>query len=365
MGLSGLNCLNGLIRFKPFKQFKLFKRIKPLPYIRSVNYPLAFIRMLRLPNLVIVLLTQYLPYWYVLRPALLKAGGIPLLTQHTFNLIAAATVLTTLAGYILNDYYDRHMDAMNRPKRAVWGRVLTPSFALIFYGVVVGAVHWLAFLIDQELRPRDHWPMWVFPGISFLLFLYAWVFKCTAVLGNLLVSALCALVPVVMLLPEQRAIWLTSFVQPDIVHQAVALVWLYALFAFLSNLLREQIKDLEDFQGDAACGCNTLAVLKGPRFAKKPAGMTGLLLSLFISLLLVFWQQTGAPDWQLGAGAIFLLLPAIYTTVILYRAEGKPDFTRASFLVKIVMFAGVFLLLRTWPDDILSAAQSYLATFQK
>lgn len=321
--------------------------------------------MLRLPNLLIVFLTQFVPYWFALRPALLKAGGIPLLTEHSFGLIAAATVLTTLAGYILNDYYDRDIDAMNKPKRAVWGRLLPPSFALFLYAIVVGAAHWFAFKIDQTLRPHDHWPMWVFPGISFLLFLYAWVFKCTAVMGNLLVSFLCALVPIVILLPEQRAIWLTSFVDSDIVHQAVALVWLYALFAFLSNLLREQIKDLEDFQGDAACGCNTLAVLKGPRFAKKPAGMTGLILTVFIGFLLVFWYQTGAPDWQVGAGLLLLFAPALATTLILYWAKGKPDFSRASILVKIVMFSGVFLLLRTWPEDIVGAAQAYFTAFQK
>lgn len=317
--------------------------------------------MLRLPNLCIVFLTQYIPYWFVLRPALLQAGGIPVLTQHSFGLIAAATILTTLAGYILNDFYDRNIDAMNKPKRAVWGRILPPSFALILYAIVVAAAHWLAFEIDQELRPRDHWPMWLFPGISFMLFLYAWLFKCTAVLGNLLVSTLCALVPIVMLLPEQRAIWLTSFIQPDTIQQAVALVWLYALFAFLTNLLREQVKDLEDFQGDAACGCNTLAVLKGPRFAKKPAGMTGLLLSFFVGMLLIFWRQTGAPNWQLIAGIILLLLPALSATYMIYRAHGKPDFSKASILIKIVMFAGLFLLLRSWPKDILEAAQTYFS----
>jgi len=319
--------------------------------------------MLRLPNLAIVFLTQFVPYWFALRPALLKAGGIPLLTEYSFGLIAAATVLTTLAGYILNDYYDRQIDAMNRPNHAVWGRILPPSFALVLYAIIVATAHWMAFQIDQTLHPRDHWPLWVFPGISFLLYLYAWAFKCTALIGNLLVSVLCGLVPVVMLFPEQRAIWLTSFVEPETVHQAVGLVWLYALFAFLSNLLREQIKDLEDFQGDAACGCNTLAVLKGPRFAKKPAGLTGLLLSIFIAMLLIFWQQTGAPVWQLGAGVTLLFLPALFATIVLYKAEGKPDFTRASFLVKVLMFAGVFLLLRSWPEDIIGAAQAYFAKF--
>jgi 4-hydroxybenzoate polyprenyltransferase len=319
--------------------------------------------MLRLPNLLLVFLTQFVPYWYALRPALLKAGGIPLLNVRTFHLIAAATVLTTLAGYVLNDYYNRNNNAMNKPRQAVWGRIFSPSFALILYGVIVSAAHWMAFRIDQELRPSDHWPVWVFPGISFLLFLYAWVFKCTALMGNLLVSILCALVPVIMLLPEQRAIWLTSFTQPDTIQQAVSLVGLYAFFAFLTNFLREQVKDLENFQGDAACGCNTLAVLKGPRFAKKPAGMTALLLSLFLGMLLVFWNQTGAPQWQVGAGAVLLFLPALTTTFILYRAKGGPDFRRASFLIKIVMFAGLFLLLRTWPEDIGRAAQLYFAKF--
>jgi len=317
--------------------------------------------MLRLPNLLIVFLTQYVPYWYGLRPALLKAGGIPLLTEHTFNLIVSATILTTLAGYILNDYYDRNNDAMNKPRQAVYGRIISPSFALILYGLIVSTAHWMAFRIDQELRPQDHWPMWVFPGISFLLFLYAWVFKCTALMGNLLVSFLCGLVPVVMLLPEQRAIWLTSFVQPETIQQAVALVWLYALFAFLANFLREQVKDLEDFQGDAACGCNTLAVLKGPRFAKKPAGLTALLLSLFFGILLVFLHQTGAPKWQVGAGIFLLFLPAFATTFILYSAKSKKDFTRAGYLIKVVMFAGLFLLLRSWPEDIVGAARLYFA----
>lgn len=317
--------------------------------------------MLRLPNLLMVYLLQYVPYWYGLRPALLKAGGIPLLDVRSFHLIAAATVLTALAGYVLNDFYDRDMDAMNRPKLAVWGRMLPPSFALALYAVLVGAAHWAAFLIDRTLKPGDHWPLWLFPGISFMLFLYAWAFKCTAVIGNLLVSGLSALIPIVMLLPEQRAIWLCSFVEPELVHQAVGLLWLYAIFAFTANILREQIKDLEDFQGDAVCGCTTLAVLKGPNYAKKPATATGLLLSLFIGLLLVFWKETSAPAWQIWSGVALMLIPCLLATATLYLASSKSDFRRAGLWLKTTMFSGVFLLLRTWPEDIVGAAEAYFA----
>jgi 4-hydroxybenzoate polyprenyltransferase len=316
-----------------------------------MNFALAFIRLLRLPNLGIVFLTQYLPYWFGLRPAILRAGGIPVLTERTFGLIAGATVLTTLGGYVLNDYYDRDMDAINKPRRVVWGARLPASFALTFYAGIVVAAHYLAFLIDSELRPHNHWPLWLYPGVSFFLFLYAWQLKCTAVMGNFLVSLLCALVPVVVLFPEERPLWLASFIQPDLIQQATGLVWLYALFSFITNLLREQIKDLEDFQGDAACGCATLAVLKGPRFAKKPAGFTGIIVCVLTVFLLFFWHQTGAPEWQVVAGVLLLLLPALFATAAIYRAQRKADFTRVSALVKIVMFTGVFLLLRSWPQD--------------
>jgi 4-hydroxybenzoate polyprenyltransferase len=301
--------------------------------------------MFRLPNLVMVFLTQYIPYWFVLRPALLKAGAIPALTERSFGLIAAATLLTTFAGYVINDYYDRHIDAFNKPHRLFYGRFVSPNVALYLYGALVVAVHAIAFLLDREMPMAGRWTLWVYPAVSFLLFLYAWQLKCTPILGNLSVSLLCGIVPVILIFPENRPIWLASFRQPDAIQQAVSLVWLYGLFAFITNLLREQVKDLEDYRGDAACGCNTLAVQRGPRFAKKPAGFTGLTASVLIGLLIYFWYETGAPAWRLAGGILLLFMPALFTTAVVYRAETKQAYSRASMYIKILMFAGLFLLL--------------------
>ena len=137
-------------------------------------------------------------------------------------------------------------------------------------------------------------------------------------------------------------------------------MWLYSLFAFVTNLLREQVKDLEDFEGDAACGCTTLAVIRGPRYAKKPTGFTGITASILIAFLLYFWSQTGAPVWQLVCGVFFLLLPALAATVMVYAARRKQHFTLASMFVKIVMVAGIFLLIRQWPSDVVSLIDSYV-----
>lgn len=315
---------------------------------------LSLPRLLRLPNLVIVFLSQWLPYWFVLRPAILRAGGVPALTERTFSLIAAATVLTSLAGYIINDYFDREIDTINRPGSVVVGRHIPSGVVLFLYAGLTVLVHLLALRIYLVLPgPKSLWPLLVFPIVSFFLFLYAWQLKCSPIMGNVLVSLMCGAVPVIPLLVEDRAIWLASFRAPEAMHQATGLVWLYALFAFMTNLLREQVKDLEDFQGDAACGCNTLAVMKGPRFAKKPAGFTGLTVAILIGFLLYFWSETGAPGWQIGAGAALLLIPALITTVFIYAARGKKHYTWASRFVKLIMLAGLFLLLRSWPDDLL------------
>lgn len=326
-----------------------------------MNQLLALPRLLRLPNLLIVFLSQWLPYWYVLRPAILRAGGIPVLTPRLFSLIAVTTVLTCLAGYVINDYFDREIDAINRPNRVVVGRLIPSGIVLLIYLGLTVLIHVLALRIFLLLpSPRTVWPLLIFPLVSFFLFLYAWQMKCSPFMGNILVSLMCGAVPVIPLFAEDRAIWLASFLTPEDIHKATGLVWLYAVFAFSTNLVREQVKDLEDFLGDAACGCNTLAVIKGPRFAKIPAGFISLTVTIMIGLLLFFWSQTDAPAWQIGAGAVLLLLPALLATGLVFRASGKRHFTWASTCIKLIMLAGLFLLLRSWPEDPIAAIQLVL-----
>lgn len=277
---------------------------------------------------------------------------MPALTERTFGLIAVTTVLTSLAGYVINDYFDREIDTINRPGSVVVGRHIPSGIVLFLYIGLTVLVHLLALRIYVVLPgPKSFWPLVVFPIVSFLLFLYAWQLKCSPVMGNVLVSLMCGAVPVIPLFAEDRAIWLSSFQTAESIYQATGLVWLYALFAFMTNLLREQVKDLEDFQGDAACGCNTLAVIKGPRFAKKPAGFTGLTVTILIGFLLFFWDETGAPVWQIRAGAALLFVPAFITTAIIYSAKTKRHFTWASRCIKLIMLAGLFLLLRSWPEN--------------
>jgi 4-hydroxybenzoate polyprenyltransferase len=316
-----------------------------------MEFILAIPRLFRLPNLLIVFLTQWIPYWIVLRPAILKSGAIPVLTEESFTLITLNTVLITLGGYLINDYFDKDIDAVNDPDRVIAGRLIPAVFFLYFYWLILFATTLLSIRIYNLLPgPGMYWPLWVFPLVSGCLFLYAAFLKCTPLMGNLVVAILCAVVPVILLIPEDRPIWLGSFRDPGEIHQAVGLVWLYALFAFITNLWREQVKDLEDFPGDAACKCATLPVVKGPRAARVPAGFTGLFASIMTLFLILFWSETLAPSWQIIAGYLLLLLPSLVAAAFVFFAKARKHHTVASVLIKVVMISGLFLLVRSWPS---------------
>ena len=60
----------------------------------------------------------------------------------------------------------------------------------------------------------------------------------------------------------------------------------FALFAFLTNLTREIIKDIEDFEGDIAYGRNTVPVVIGMLSAKI---VSASIIVITIILLYLIW----------------------------------------------------------------------------
>ncbi len=311
---------------------------------------LPVLRMLRLPNLVIVAISQAVPYWLLLRPELIRAGGVPGLTFPQYCWLSLATVLTTLGGYLINDYFDREIDLINRPEKAVIGKYWSVGTLLGFYFFVQLLISISALQLYISM-PKQHgfWALWLFPAVSLLLFLYAWQLKCTSFYGNLLVAVLCGITPVMLLLPESRTIWLASFHAPKQIQQVIGLVWFYGLFSFMTNLFREQIKDLEDIQGDAACGCHTLPVRKGVRYAQKLAGTTGLILLLLLIALMFYWKERHSHPQSIVIGSFFLVLPTLLSVLFVFRAKTKTHFSWASTTLKWTMLSGIFLLLPYWP----------------
>ena len=76
--------------------------------------------LIRFPNLLIIVLTQIL-----VQACLLFSGGrLMEVLPGKFWLLTLSTVLIAAAGYIINDYYDIKIDAINKPDRIIIGKDL-------------------------------------------------------------------------------------------------------------------------------------------------------------------------------------------------------------------------------------------------
>ncbi len=170
--------------------------------------------------------------------------------------VVAAVVCA--GGNAINDYFDAEVDAINRPDRPIpSGRVSRRAarrFALGCFALGTG----LAVPINLTC-------LGIAAVNSALLYAYSARLKGTPLVGNAVVSYLvgsCFLFGAAVGARPSPAAWLF-------------------LLAFLSNLVREVLKDVEDVEGDAAQDLRTLPVVCGERTALLvAAGLGGVLLAV-------------------------------------------------------------------------------------
>ena len=295
-------------------------------------------RLLRVPNLVIVALTQSLVWFSIILPALNAHHLQPYLDIPHLLLLILCTMLITAGGNVVNDLYDIEIDRINKPKRRIVGRLISleDTYRIYFIIVLSGALiaAYLAFHLGRI-------SLFIFyPAAVLLLWSYSRWFKRLPVSGNLIVSVFVACVPLVLLIPEWKNILHPSLVQ-SVDHK---LIWSLAAFAFGTNLLREFVKDIEDVKGDREIGAATLAVILGPEKGRNWA--IGFSLTLFIGFIFwVFVIYDKVSDWNLIYFSIALMGSLLVIIVKLIRAKHRADFHQVSNWIKVLILLGLLYIL--------------------
>jgi 4-hydroxybenzoate polyprenyltransferase len=312
--------------------------------VNTLEYIKALMRLIRLPNLIIIAATQILLRQCVLLP-MLKICNMELqLPGALFTLLVLSTVFIAAGGYAINDYFDRKIDRVNKPQLLIVGRLIYPRHAMIYHaiftavGVLFGiAVAFFAHLLYLSL---------VFLMVSGLLWFYSTTYKRQLLLGNIIVALLTALVPVMVLLFELPL--LTRVYSPVIIEVGSYLKYMvywvsgFAVFAFLLNLTREIIKDTEDFEGDQAYGKQTLPVILGLKFTKYIIAF--LIISTCAMLALAYiWFVPDVVTLIYFVGT--LIIPMIIIVIMLFKASDKKTFHAISILVKMVMVSGLLYMV--------------------
>ncbi|MCS7124170.1 MAG: geranylgeranylglycerol-phosphate geranylgeranyltransferase [Candidatus Bathyarchaeota archaeon] len=164
--------------------------------------------------------------------------------------------LLTAASMVINDYYDREIDAINEPSRPIPSGLIKPKEALAFavlltvMGLTAAGLNSIKATFNCFIIAVIFWLI----SVSYVTF-----GKKTGFPGNLLVSA-CVSAPFLY-----GSLAVTNTVRSNI--------WIFVAMVFFSNTGREITKGIADVEGDKARDVKTIAVIYGERRAAIAAVM--------------------------------------------------------------------------------------------
>lgn len=296
---------------------------------------LQFLNLIRWKNLLIIALVQVLIKYALLLPFKIDIT----LNWFGFTLLVLSTLCIAAAGYVINDVYDVETDLVNRPDKVIIGKSVSEKTANNLFIIlnVIGVL--IGFYLSHLVGKSGFFALFVI--ISALLYVYASYLKQTLLIGNIVVSVLVALSLIIVgifellpvITPQNQATQLTMF----------KVLFDYALFAFIINLVREITKDIQDIDGDHKSGMNTLPIVIGRDRAKNVLFVLSLvpILAVVYYLSTYLYKQTIAVIYFL----VLVIAPLILVSIKIFSSKTKKDYQFISNLLKIVMLTGMLSML--------------------
>jgi 4-hydroxybenzoate polyprenyltransferase len=302
---------------------------------------MAFLRLIRPINLVIIALTMVGVIYFLS----IFLAPLPLtVNQVDVFVLVLSTVMIAAAGNIINDYFDVKADRINKPEKLIITKHLKRRWAIVW--------HWslnaIAFGLGVYLSAKYDTLIFAFIHLISinLLWFYSMVLKRKVLIGNLIVAFLTSLIPVLALIfvmysLNQEAEISGSFEKFRLLDADFALIHLLALFAFIQNLAREIVKDMQDIEGDKLIYVKSLPMVFG---VKKTSYIVVLLLFILPAGLIAALQ---IPQFHLH---LFIDHPVFFTAGVFNIASilllfiGSKNYSLINALIKIAMLLGVLSL---------------------
>lgn len=295
---------------------------------------MAYVRLIRPINLLIILITQSILHYFVIVPL---CGEMIVLSGFLFPLFALNTAIVAGAGYVINDIIDFKSDLINKPEKTYIPSPVSLSDARIYYWTLVFSGLILALFLAVKTSNLRH--IWIYPAATAFLYLYASRLKSTVLWGNVLVSIFIAFVSGIL--------FFAQFTAPESERLSPILIEIclvYMGFAFFVNMVREIIKDIEDMDGDKAQQVVTLPVRFGIERAKS-IGSTIIVFQITATLLWTFLSVL-TDNFSIRFFLIlFIAAPLGRMLLKLQQAKLRSDYASLSKMTKLVMVAGLVSIL--------------------
>ena len=215
----------------------------------------GFFAVVRGYNIALLIAAQYLTSAYILAPhwPLLSVVCDPQL----FALVLA-TAFSTAAGFIINNFYDAEKDRINRPQKYLLEHLISLKSQLLLY-----------FLLNAAALIAAG-----FVSFKALLFFGFFILAIWAYSSSL-----------------KRLFWISNFIASALVVFPFFAITLYfknfrllivyhALYLYFLILIRDIIKDLENYKGDWVTSYRTLPIVFGHTTTK---------ILLTVLILVTYW----------------------------------------------------------------------------
>jgi len=233
-------------------------------------------------------------------------------------LAAIAASLVMASGNVMNDIYDIEIDKINKPLRPLPSDKITVKEAYTLYFIFIVASIFISALVNEKALAI------VLISIL-LLFFYSKFLKRIPLVGNLTVAFLTGLV----------------FIFGGIAVENPAAAVVPAVFAFLINLIREIIKDMEDVEGDKRAGVITSPIKFG--FQKSKIFISLITICLILYTLYPFITQIYKIEYFIVVMVIVNPI-LVYCLKILFEDESVKNLKKISNLLKLSMIFGLFAI---------------------
>jgi 4-hydroxybenzoate polyprenyltransferase len=296
-----------------------------------------YLKLIRYQNLLLLAFMQL-----IFRYGFLKLQNIPLaLNDFQYVLLVLSTVLIAAAGYVINDIFDQETDYYNRPNTLIIGKSITEKGAYNLYFILNITGVAIGFYLSNLIQKPSFTGAFII--ISATLYMYATSLKQMLLVGNIIVALLLSfsvlLIGLFDLLP---ATYDGNRAEMGIMF---SMLIDYAVFAFIINLIREIVKDMEDVEGDYNQGMSTLAIAIG----KVKTSRVVMGLAIIATLILLWYINTYLMENALYVavvyGFIFVVAPMIFFTIKISCAQTKEEFHLLSKVLKWIIFFGILSVL--------------------
>ena len=298
---------------------------------------MAYLRLARWPNLLMIGLIFLLAKTQLIDPVSELSGVISCISNLHWLLLALATMLIAASGNVVNDIFDQNIDFHNKPDKIIVGNTISEANAWNYYYGLGSVGLGLGMFLCWDLGNLSNSLIFMLSAGG--LYFYSYSYKRQFLIGNLVVAFLAGLVP---FLPLYFQMMCTPNMWMELPWAPVLVA--LGFFSFLTTLIREMIKDMEDLKGDQLLKCTTIPIVLGVKGAKAIVVLLLMFLMSAIVSLQTAWIHD--KDWLMFSYFLIVVqLPAASTIFLVMRGKTPKDFHLASTLTKVLMLGGILSMV--------------------